>query len=174
MERAHTASAFLRRLHPWLGKAVHTRWTVRRAFYQREVDALLMALQAHDGGRLSPELRLRLEGLLGRLYREWFPRTWRKDPTYAEVIADFRWWLGVAERWSEPAPRPPRRRTVREPVANQPKRLLRMLSLPLDCTERRFVTAWRRFLKSNHPDLNPEQTPEERRRFAEAVGLWRR
>src|SRR2546428_7710745 len=121
MERAHTASAFLRRLHPWLGKAVHTRWNVRRTFYQREVDALLMALQAHDG-RLSPELRVRLEGFLGRLYREWFPRTWRKEPTYAEGIADFRWWLGVAERWSAPAPRPPRRPAGREAGAHQPQR----------------------------------------------------
>src|SRR5207245_10553325 len=101
-------------------------------------------------------------------------RTRRNEPTYAEVIADFRRGLGVAQRGAEPAPRPPRRRAVREPLAKQPKRLLRMLALPLDCTERRFVTAWRRFLKSNHPDLNPEQTPEERRRFAEAVGLWRR
>jgi len=173
MERANTASAFLRRLHPWLGRAVRTRWSLRRSFYQREMDALLTALQTHDG-HLSPDLKLRLEGLLGQLYREWFPRTWRKDPTYAEVIADFRWWLGVAERWSEPVPRPPRSRRVREPLANQPKRLLRMLALPLDCTEQRFLTAWRRFVKSNHPDVNPDQTPEERRRFAEAVGLWRR
>ena len=36
------------------------------------------------------------------------------------------------------------------------------------------MTAWRAFLKRNHPDLNPDQTPEERRLFAEAVGLWRR
>ena len=173
MQQAPTARALLKRLRPWIGKAVHGRWTVRRSFYQSEIDALLAALRSHNG-RMPPDLGLRVQGLLGRLYREWFPRTWRKDPTYAEVIADFRWWLGVAERWSDPVPRPPRRRTVREPLANQPKRLLRMLSLPLDCTERRFVTAWRRFLKSNHPDLNPEQTPEERRRFAEAVGLWRR
>ena len=68
MERANTASAFLRRLHPWLGRAVHTRWSLRRSFYQREMDALLMALQTHDG-HLSPDLKLRLEGLLGRLYR---------------------------------------------------------------------------------------------------------
>src|SRR5205807_10095742 len=174
MERANTASAFLRRLHPWLGRAVHTRWSLRRSFYQREMDALLTALQTHDG-HLSPELKLRLEGLLGRLYREWFPRTWRRDPTYAEIVADFRWWLGVAERWSEPAPKTARgRRATTEPLAEQPKRLLRLVGLPRGCTESQFMTAWRAFLKRNHPDLNPDQTPEERRLFAEAVGLWRR
>ena len=129
MERANTASAFLRRLHPWLGRAVHTRWSLRRSFYQREMDALLMALQTHDG-HLSPDLKLRLEGLLGRLYREWFPRTWRKDPTYAEVIADFRWWLGVAERWSEPAPRPPLAEMVPSPRSEHSKRTVPPLPPP--------------------------------------------
>jgi DnaJ-class molecular chaperone len=49
-----------------------------------------------------------------------------------------------------------------------------MLRLPADCSQERFVTAWRRFLKAHHPDHNPDQSPEERRRFAEAVALWRR
>ncbi len=174
MQQAPAARAFLRRLHPWIGKAVHGRWTVRRSFYQSEVDALLMALNA-ERGRIPHELGLRLQGLLGRLYREWFPRTWRRDPTYAEILADFRWWLGVAERWSEPSPKAARaRRASTEPPADQPKRLLRLLGLPRECTEAQFLTAWRGFLKRNHPDLNPEQSAEERRMFAEAVGLWRR
>jgi hypothetical protein len=174
MQQAPTARALLERLNPWIGKAVHGRWTVRRSFYQTEVHALLTALRGHKG-RMPPELGLRVQGLLGRLYREWFPRTWRREPTYAEILADFRWWLGVAERWSAPPPRPKRgRRAKLEPRADQPARLLRLLSLPAECTASQFVTAWRRFLKRNHPDLNPDQTPEERRLFAEAVGLWRR
>jgi hypothetical protein len=174
MQQAPTARAFLRRLHPWIGKAVHARWTLRRSFYQREVGALLIALAA-ESGRMSPDLSLRVQGLLGRLYREWFPPTWRRDPTYAEILADFRWWLGVAERWSEPPAKAVRtRRAPCEPLADQPKRLLRLLGLPLECTESEFMTSWRRFLKRNHPDLNPDQTAEERRCFAEAVGLWRR
>jgi hypothetical protein len=153
---------------------VHVRWTLRRSFYQSEVGALLMALAAQTG-RMSPELSLRVQGLLGRLYREWFPRSWRREPTYAEILADFRWWLGMAERWSEPAPKASRaRRTLAEPPVDQPRRLLRLLGLPRECTESEFLSAWRRFLKRNHPDLNPDQTVEERRLFAEAVGLWRR
>jgi hypothetical protein len=31
MQQATTARAFLRRLRPWLGHAVHVRWTVRRS-----------------------------------------------------------------------------------------------------------------------------------------------
>ncbi len=174
MQQASTARAFLRRLHPWLGKAVHARWTVHRSFYRREADALLLALTHHEG-RIPPELALRLEGFLGQLYREWFPRSWRADPTYAQVVADFRWWLGVAERWGQPEPRPKRApRPAPEPLAGQPERLLRLLALPANCSQRRFVAAWRRFLKNNHPDLNPDQTPAERRRFAEAVALRRR
>ena len=173
MQQASTARALLERLHPWIGKAVHARWTVRRSVYQSEMAALLTALRT-ENGRMSPELGLRVQGLLARLYREWFPRTWRRDPTYAEVIADFRWWLRVAERWSEPAPRPTRGRASRRITVDQPERLLRLLRLPAECTASEFLTAWRRFLKRNHPDLNPDQTPEERRRFAEAVGLWRR
>jgi hypothetical protein len=174
MQQASTARAFLSRLHPWLGKVVHSRWTLRRSFYQSEMNALLLAL-AGKHGRLPPKLSLRLQGFLGRLYREWFPRTWREQPTYAEVLADFRWWLDVAERWSEPRPRPRRKRQPPPaPLANQPRRLLRLLDLPHPCTAVRFTKAWRTFLKSNHPDLNPGQSPEERRRFAEAVALWRR
>ena len=174
MQQATAARALLKRLHPWIGKAVHGRWTVRRSFYQSEINELLTALQSHSG-RMPPELSLRVQGLLGRLYREWFPRTWRREPTYAEIVGDFRWWLGVAERWSAPPPRPKRgRRTTPEPRADQPARLLRLLSLPAECTASQFMSAWRRFLKRNHPDLNPDQTPEERRLFAEAVGLWRR
>jgi hypothetical protein len=174
MQQAPTARAFLRRLHPWIGKAVHVRWTVRRSFYQSEIDALLIAL-ADAGGRMPHDVSLRVQGLLGRLYREWFPRTWRRNPTYAEILADFRWWLGVAERWSAPPPKPRRRRVVpTEPLADQPARLLRILGLSRGCTESEFTTTWRRFLKRHHPDLNQDQTPEERRLFAEAVGLWRR
>jgi hypothetical protein len=174
MQQAPAARAFLRRLHPWLGKAVHGRWSTRRSIYQSEIDAILMGLNDHQG-RIPPELKLRLEGFLGRLYREWFPRTWRREPTYAEILHDFRWWLGVAERWGE-APAKPRaaRRSTREPIADQPKRLIRLLGLPASCTQAQFMTAWRRFLKRHHPDLNPDQTPEERRQFAEAVALWRR
>lgn len=152
---------------------MHVRWSVRRAIYQSEMNEILMALH-RQSGRMAPELSLRVQGLVGRLYREWFPRTWRKDPTYAEILADFRWWLGMAERWGKAPPRPTRRRGTIEPVADQPPRLLRMLGLPKDCPETRFQSAWRRFLKANHPDLNPDQTDDERRRFAEAVGMWRR
>ncbi|HJQ82609.1 MAG TPA: hypothetical protein VKA21_00930 [Candidatus Binatia bacterium] len=173
MQQAPTARAFLRRLHPWIGKAVHGRWSIRRAVYQREIDTILLALAA-ERGRMPPELSLRLQGMLGRLHREWFPRTWRRDPTYAEILEDFRWWLGVAERWSEPPPKAPQRRGRAEPLADQPKRLLRLLGLPRECTESQFMSAWRGFLKRNHPDVNPDQSPEERRLFAEAVGLWRR
>jgi DnaJ-class molecular chaperone len=49
-----------------------------------------------------------------------------------------------------------------------------MLSLPKGVTQREFITTWRRFLKANHPDLNPDQTTEERARFKDAVSLWRR
>jgi hypothetical protein len=174
MQQASTARAFLRRLHPWLGKAVHTRWTVNRSFYRREADALLMALTQREG-RVPPDIALRLEGFLARLYREWFPRTWRRDPTYAEIVADFRWWLGMAERWSQPEAKPRRQpRPAPEPLAGQPERLLRLLALPPNCSRKRFLAAWRRFLKENHPDLNPNQTAAERRRFAEAVALRRR
>jgi hypothetical protein len=173
MQQAATANAFLRRLHPWIGRAVHVRWNLRRSVYQSEVNAILLALTTEHGA-MKPEMRLRIEGLLARLHREWFPSTWRRNPSYAEVLADFRWWLGVAERWSEP---PPKRRAPRrtvEPPADQPKRLIRILGLKATCTETEFMTAWRRFLKRNHPDLNPDQTPDERRRFADAVSLWRR
>lgn len=175
MEQASTARAFLRRLQPWLGKVVHGRWTLRRSFYQDEMAALLRALSTKHG-RMPPDLALRVQGFVGRLYREWFPRSWRPEPTYAEVLADFRWWLDVAERWSEPKARPARARRAKppRPLANQPRALLRLLQLPHPCSKAQFMTAWRRFLKSNHPDLNPDQSPEERRRFAEAVALWRR
>lgn len=174
MQQATTARAFLRRLHPWLGRAVHARWSVRRSHYQSEADALLIALMRHEG-RIPPDLALRLEGFLGRLYKEWFPREWRKNPTYAEIVGDFRWWIDAAERWTEPKAKKPRApRRTRQPLADQPKKLLRLLSLPPTCTKKEFMAAWRSFLKRNHPDLNPEQTTEERRRFAEAVALWRR
>jgi hypothetical protein len=167
----------LQRLRPWLGKAVHVRWTLHRSFYQHEADALLLALQSYQG-RMPSELALRLEGFLGRLHREWFPRTWRKNPTYAEVVRDFRWWLDIAERWSQPRPRTrataARAGRPKEPPSKQPAKLLSLLALPGNCTRTQFLRAWRRFLKENHPDLNPEQSPEERRRFAEAVALWRR
>ncbi len=175
-------SVVLRRLHPWLGRAVHTRWSVRRSLYQEEAEALLHAL-ARARHPLPGELTFRLERFLRRLHHEWFPRTWRTDPSFAEVLEDFRWWLGIAERWSHEPPRASRRRRTQpgqrrrapaEPLAKQSPRLLRLLRLPPDCTARHFTTTWRRFLKANHPDLNPDQTAEERRRFAEAVALWRR
>ena len=83
----------------------------------------------------------------------------------------------MAERWSEPPARNGngrRRRAPSEPPADQPKRLLRLLGLPHECTASEFMSRWRRFLKAHHPDLNPDQTPDERRDFAEAVALWRR
>src|SRR5439155_1613 len=133
------------------------------------------SMRGGRAGRIPTELSLRLQGLLGRLYREWFPPTWRRNPTYAEVVGDFRWWLGVAERWSEPPVKNGRpRRAAREPRADQPKRLLRLLGLRHECTASEFMARWRRFLKAHHPDLNPDQTPDERRDFAEAVALWRR
>jgi hypothetical protein len=173
MQQVATARTLLRRLHPWVRRAIHVRWTTRRTFYQSELDALLIALQG-ERGRLSPELRVRLEGFLTQLYREWFPRTWRRDPTFSDILTDFRWWLGVAERWSEPAARPKRSRRRSEPLAEQPEELCRMLGLPANCTEGQFIASWRGFVKRNHPDLNPDQTPEERRRFAEALALRRR
>jgi hypothetical protein len=170
----------LRRIHPWLGKAVHARWSRHRAQYQQEAEQLLFALSRYQG-RMPPELALRLEGFFGRLHKEWFPRTWRTDPTFAEVLHDFRWWLGMAESWGQPKEKPKRpragttrRRAGGEPPAGQPLRLLSILRLKPDCTKRAFQVAWRRFLKENHPDLNPDQTPEQRRQFAEAVALWRR
>ena len=66
-----------------------------------------------------------------------------------------------------PPPKPPRGTRRRpEPLADQPKRLLRLLGLPLGCTQVQFTAAWRRFVKRHHPDVNPDQTPDERRRFA--------
>ena len=178
MPSAPQASELLRRLRPWLSKAVHVRWTVRRSFYQDEADELLLALSSYQG-RMPPELALRLEGFLGKLHREWFPPSWRKkQPTYAEVARDFRWWLDIADRWSEPRTRSrrpaARAKHPKEPLSRQPAKLLRILSLPERCTRSQFLRAWRRFLKENHPDLNPGQSPEERRRFAEAIALWQR
>jgi len=94
------------------------------------------------------------------------------DPTYAHILADLRWWLEIAERWHHPQP------TLRlhrrsGPLAEQPEELCRMLGLSPDCMASEFAASWRSFLKRNHPDLNPGQTPEERRRFARALALWR-
>jgi hypothetical protein len=178
MQQASTARAFLRRIHPWLGRSVHRTWKQqRRSWYQSEADALLMALSGRRGP-LPPDLALRVQGFVGRLYREFFPPDWKniKHPTYAEVLREFRWWLDTAEKWSEPKARPTRVRTAKPvgPRANQPRELLKLLRLPHPCGAAQFTKAWRRFLKTNHPDLNPDQSPEERRRFAEAVALWRR
>ena len=166
----------LTRLYPWIGKVVHSRWRVKRAVYQQEAQELLMAF-ARVNGHVPSGLALRLEGFLARLHGEWFPIDWRPHPTYAEVVRDFRWWLELAEGWSEPPTRtrkPKQPRPRHEPLAEQPIRLLRMLSLPRDVTHREFLVTWRRFLKDNHPDLNPDQTADERERFKEAVSLWRR
>jgi hypothetical protein len=175
MPHASAARSLLRRLHPWLGRAVHVRWRQHRSFYQRESESLLLELERY-AGPVPRDLALRLEGFLGKLHKEWFPHTWRRNPTYAEVVRDLRWWLQMAEQWSEPR-NGKRARAPKVPVgqrAKQPAPLLKMLRLPADCSKERFVTAWRRFVKANHPDHNPDQTPEERRRFAEAVALWRR
>jgi hypothetical protein len=169
----------LAQLYPWIGKAVHSRWRVRRAVYQEEAQNLLLAF-GRANGHVPSALALRLQGFLGRLHREWFPPDWRPNPTYAEVVGDFDWWLGVAECWGDaPAARKPKKAPARgkrrrEPLAEQPARLLRLLSLAPDCTQREFLAAWRRFLKANHPDLNPGQNADERRQFQEAVALWRR
>jgi hypothetical protein len=179
MPNSIPASLLLRRLYPWLGRAVHARWSRSRALYQQEAGELLMKLSRYQG-RMPAELAFELEGFLGRLHKEWFPPTWRKNPTYGEVVADFRWWLSVAERWREPPPKrngtgaaaKPKR--PKEPLSKQPTQLLRMLALPANCTQKRFMRVWRQFLKENHPDLNPGQSADERRRFAEAVSLWRR
>jgi len=178
MPQATTARALLRRLHPWLGRAVHVRWQRQRSFYQRESEALLLELTRYSGP-VPRDLALRLEGFLGRLHKEWFPPTWRANPTYAEVVRDLRWWLDMAEQWSTPrnGKKPARPRSPRVPLgkrARQPASLLKLLRLPPICSQERFVTAWRRFVKAHHPDHNPDQSPEERRRFAEAVALWRR
>ena len=178
MPLAPPASALLQRIRPWLSKAVHVRWTLHRSFYQHEADALLMRSRRYQG-RMPPDLALRLEGFLGRLHREWFGREWRKNPTYAEVVRDFRWWLDIAERWSEPPARGRARPTPRQAAGRSRRRgSRRSCSASARCraTPRapQFLTAWRRFLKENHPDLNPGQSAEERRRFAEALALWRR
>ena len=55
MPLAQPASQLLRRLRPWISRAVHVRWTVRRSFYQDEADALLMALARYQG-RMPPDL----------------------------------------------------------------------------------------------------------------------
>ena len=80
----------------------------------------------------------------------------------------------MAERWSQPPPKPKRASRRKPPAVDQPERLLKILRLPRETTEAQFMAAWRRYLKRNHPDLNPDQTDEERRRFAEAVALWKR
>jgi hypothetical protein len=180
MPQTTNARRLLRRIYPWLGRVVHTRWSRRRGLYQEEAEALLAEL-GRIQGRTPPPLAFKLEGFLGRLHREWFPEQWRQRPTYAEVVRDFEWWLDIAERWGEaPAKngrtnghKPPKR-AADGPPAKQPMKLLRLLSLPADCSHKRFVVAWRQFLKENHPDLNPEQSAEERRLFKEAVALWRR
>src|SRR6185436_11186026 len=118
MPQAATARVLLRRLHPWLGRAVHARWKHKRAFYQTESESLLH------------------EGFLGRLHKEWFPPTWRTSPTYAEVVRDLRWWLDMAEQWSQPRngkkPRVATPRVPRGKRARQPASLLKLLRLPPD------------------------------------------
>ena len=174
MVQASSTRALLRRLHPWIGKAVHSRWQMRRSFYTDESEQLLLLLANHRGLTLSKDLQIRVQRYLRLLHREWFPNNWSDQPAYADVLHDFRWWLEVAERWNEPKPKPRRVTKRKTPVTDQPAPLLKRLGLPPDCTERRFMTAWRRFVKEHHPDRNPNQTDEERRRFAEAVALRRR
>jgi hypothetical protein len=173
------ARSVLTQIYPWIGKAVHSRWRVRRAVYQQEAQNILLAF-GHVNGHVPSALALRLQGFLGRLHGEWFPPDWRPNPTYAEIMRDFHWWLNLAECWGnarttrKPKGARPRARRRREPLAEQPVRLLRLLALPKECTQREFLTKWRGFLKANHPDLNPDQTADERRRFKEAVALWQR
>lgn len=175
------ARSVLGRLYPWIGKAVHSKWRVRRAVYQQEAQSILLAF-GHVNGHVPHALALRLHNFLARLHGEWFPPDWRPNPNYAEVVRDFHWWLELAECWGEArAPRPKKAaraksgtRGRREPLAKQPPRLLKLLSLPAGCTQREFLVKWRRFLKANHPDLNPGQSADERRRFQEAVALWQR
>src|SRR5262245_38480558 len=144
MPQAAAARSLLRRIHPWLGRAVHARWRHQRSFYQRESEALLLEL-SRTTGAIPRDLAFRLEGFLGRLHKEWFPSTWRKNPTYAEVVRDLRWWLNMAEQWSEPR-NGKRPRAAKVPLgkrARQPATLLKLLRLPPDCTQERFVAAWR-------------------------------
>lgn len=176
--QTQAARLLLAQLYPWIGKVVHTRWRMRRAFYQQEAESILLAF-GQTNGHTPSTLALRLQGFLGRLHGEWFPPDWRPEPTYAEIMRDLRWWLDLAESWSETRARTPRRKQPvrkgrREPLARQPARLLRLLALPPGCTQREFLAKWRGFLKANHPDLNPHQTADERRRFKEAVALWQR
>ncbi len=174
MLQASGARALLRRLHPWIGKAVHQRWHVRRSFFIQESEALLEELSRHRGVALTPDLANRVQHYLRLLHREWFPDHRQSQRSYAEMLHDFRWWLELVERWNTPAPKPRRVTKRKQPLAEQPGALLERLGLPANCSERRFMTAWRRFVKENHPDRNPNQTEEERRRFAEAVALRRR
>ena len=81
MRQATTARAFLERLHPWIGRAVHTRWTTSRMTYRSELESILLALAA-ERGHVPPKLGLRVQGLLAKLHREWFPPTWRRNPTW--------------------------------------------------------------------------------------------
>jgi hypothetical protein len=174
-----TARTVLTQLYPWIGKAVHSRWRIRRAVYQQEAQSILLAF-GRVNGHAPNALSLRLQGFLGQLHTEWFPADWRPSPTYAEVLRDFDWWLRMAEGWGEAPARRTRGTTKgratrrREPLARQPARLLRLLKLKEGCTQREFLTRWRGFLKANHPDLNPHQSADERRRFKEAVALWQR
>src|SRR5262245_59638552 len=129
MPQASAARLLLRRLHPWLGRVVHVRWRTHRSFYQRESEALLLAL-SHVQGPVPRDLALRLEGFLGRLHKEWFPPNWRRNPTYAEVMSDLRWWLNMTERWSEPRDAKRRGRKPTVPLgqrAKQPASLLKLL-----------------------------------------------
>jgi hypothetical protein len=174
MVQASSMRALLRRLHPWIGKAVHSKWHVRRSFYADESEQILLALSTHRGLTLPNDLQVRVQKYLRLLHREWFPDNWRKQPAFTEVLHDFRWWLEVAERWNEPKPKPKRVYKRKTPVTEQPEALLTRLGLPSNCSEQRFLTAWRRFLKEHHPDRNPNQSAEDRRRFAEAVALRRR
>ena len=92
MTRMPSPAHVLRRLYPWLGRAVHLKWSRKRSLYQEEASALLTEL-AGVHGRIPSKIAFRLEGYLGRLHKEWFPRAWQERPTYAEVVNDFEWWL---------------------------------------------------------------------------------
>jgi len=112
-----TARTILLRLYPWIGKAVHSRWRVRRGVYQQEAQDILLAF-TRVNGHVPNTLALRLQGFLARLHGEWFPKDWRPHPTYTEVVGDFLWWLDLAESWARPPPSVLRRNPARSGAAS--------------------------------------------------------
>ena len=159
MPLATSARALPARLRPWLGKAVHVRWTLHRSFYQKEADALLLALSRYQG-RLPPS-----SPAPGGPPRAPPPRVVPADLAQEPDVRGGGPGLPLVARHrralvrAAPTPRKPAARATRskEPLAKQPEKLLRMLG----CRRRdanEVPGGWRRFLKANHPDLNPGQS----------------